>query len=577
MTLLIVSFIAGILTILAPCILPVLPIVLGRSVEGNNKYKPLIISGSLAVSVVIFTLLLKASTALIDIPFSTWSYISGGIIIFFGLITLFPGPWEKLSSLFKFSIKSNQVLGKSAQKKGIVGDILVGASLGPVFSSCSPTYFLIIATVLPQNYFVGTMYIIAYALGLSLMLLLIGYVGQRFASKLTSLADPKGLFKRILGILFLIVGLAIITGYDKKVEAKLLDSGFLDVTKIEQRLLAEPMDDMKDEGVEVNMEKQARMNKEQFYPQYTDIVNPSGFVNTDGITIEELIGKKVVLVDFWTYSCINCQRTMPYITSWYDKYRDEGLEIISIHTPEFAFEKKIENVIDAAERFGIEYPIVLDNDYSTWAAYKNRYWPRKYLIDIDGFVVYDHIGEGAYEQTENKIQELLEERSERLGERKEFTLDLSTNLGEKSQAKSPEIYFGSARNSKLGNGASGRAGEQILSMRDDDDVLNTLYLHGSWNIEPEYAQTVGEGNKVRFRYNADKVFMVAESDEPAKVRVMRDGVDVGTYGGNDILNSQLEIGESKLYHLIDEPDAGEHTLEFIVDDPGVRIYTFTFG
>ncbi|PLX28585.1 cytochrome C biogenesis protein [Candidatus Parcubacteria bacterium] len=577
MTLLIVSFIAGILTILAPCILPVLPIVLGRSVEGNNKYKPLIISGSLAVSVVIFTLLLKASTALIDIPFSTWSYISGGIIIFFGLITLFPGPWEKLSSLFKFSIKSNQVLGKSAQKKGIVGDILVGASLGPVFSSCSPTYFLIIATVLPQNYFVGTMYIIAYALGLSLMLLLIGYVGQRFASKLTSLADPKGLFKRILGILFLIVGLAIITGYDKKVEAKLLDSGFLDVTKIEQRLLAEPMDDMKDEGVEVNMEKQARMNKEQFYPQYTDIVNPSGFVNTDGITIEELIGKKVVLVDFWTYSCINCQRTMPYITSWYDKYRDEGLEIISIHTPEFAFEKKIENVIDAAERFGIEYPIVLDNDYSTWAAYKNRYWPRKYLIDIDGFVVYDHIGEGAYEQTENKMQELLEERSERIGESKEFTLDLSTNLGEKSQAKSPEIYFGSARNSKLGNGASGRAGEQILSMRDDDDVLNTLYLHGSWNIEPEYAQTVGEGNKVRFRYNADKVFMVAESDEPAKVRVMRDGVDVGTYGGNDILNSQLEIGESKLYHLIDEPDAGEHTLEFIVDDPGVRIYTFTFG
>ncbi|MBT3539102.1 redoxin domain-containing protein [Candidatus Parcubacteria bacterium] len=565
------------MTILAPCILPVLPIVLGRSVEGNNKYKPLIISGSLAVSVVVFTLLLKASTALIDIPFSTWSYVSGGIIIFFGLITLFPSPWEKLSSFFKFSIKSNKVLGKNSQKKGVVGDILVGASLGPVFSSCSPTYFLIIATVLPQNYFVGTIYIIAYALGLSLMLLLIGYIGQKFASKLTSLANPKGLFKRILGILFLIVGIAIITGYDKKVEAKLLDTGFIDVTKIEQKLLAEPMDEMEDKGMEVDIEKQARMNKEQFYPKYTDIDSPSDFVNTDGITIEELIGKKVILVDFWTYSCINCQRTLPYLTSWYDKYRDMGLEIVSIHTPEFAFEKKKENVIDAAERFGIEYPIVLDNEYTTWAAYKNRYWPRKYIIDIDGFVVYDHIGEGAYEETELKIQELLNERSRRLDEQAEVDLDFSRNLGDKSQAKSPEIYFGSARNSRLGNGISGSSGEQELSFLDDDDSLNVLYLQGLWNMDPEHVETLGQENRVKFRYNADKVFMVADADESVSVRVLRDGVDVGTYGGSDVVDSSFEIKESRLYHLIDESKAGEHTLEFIIDGPGVRLYAFTFG
>ncbi len=302
MTLLIVSFIAGILTILAPCILPVLPIVLGRSVEGGNKYKPLIISGSLAISVVVFTLLLKASTAFIDIPPKTWSYISGGIIIFFGFITLFPGVWGKFSSLFKFSLKSNQVLGKSAQREGVVGDILVGASLGPVFSSCSPTYFLIIATVLPQNYAIGTLYIFVYALGLSLMLLLIGYIGQRFAKRLTSFADPKGWFKRVLGILFLIVGIAIVTGFDKKVETRLLDVGFIDVTKIEQRLLQEPMDEMENNGIDMNSEQQTRMNKEQFYPTYTEVVNPSGFINVDDITIGELIGKKVVLVDFWTYS-----------------------------------------------------------------------------------------------------------------------------------------------------------------------------------------------------------------------------------------------------------------------------------
>ena len=183
MTLLLISFVAGILTILAPCILPVLPIVLGRSVEGSSKLKPLIISLSLAVSVVVFTLALKASTVFIDIPQNTWSYVSGGIIIIFGIISLFPGIWEKFAGLFKFSIKSNQALGKSSQKKGIWGDILVGVSLGPVFSSCSPTYFLLIATVLPQSYTKGVLYISVYALGLSLMLLLIGYIGQRFAKR----------------------------------------------------------------------------------------------------------------------------------------------------------------------------------------------------------------------------------------------------------------------------------------------------------------------------------------------------------------------------------------------------------
>ena len=150
--------------------------------------------------------------------------------------------------------------------------------------------------------------------------------------------------------------------------------------------------------------------------RYQEIVGPSGFVNTDGITIRELIGQKIVLVDFMTYSCINCQRTFPYLNAWYGKYKDQGLEIIGIHTPEFAFEKDIDNVREAMKHFGISYPVVLDNDYATWNAYGNRYWPRKYLIDIQGNVVYDHIGEGDYEETEMKIRELLEERAQVLGE-----------------------------------------------------------------------------------------------------------------------------------------------------------------
>jgi len=148
--------------------------------------------------------------------------------------------------------------------------------------------------------------------------------------------------------------------------------------------------------------------KEAEYPRALEIVDPEGYINVDNITLSEHIGKKVILIDFWTYSCINCQRTFPYLRAWHEKY--DGLLIVGVHTPEFNFEKEYENVVDATERFGITWPVVQDNDKQTWRAYQNRFWPRKYLIDIDGFIRYDHIGEGAHEETERKIQELLKER-----------------------------------------------------------------------------------------------------------------------------------------------------------------------
>ena len=163
--------------------------------------------------------------------------------------------------------------------------------------------------------------------------------------------------------------------------------------------------------------------KDRLYQVAKEITTPDGFINTgqnlDGsakpISIGEFVGSKVVLVDFWTYSCINCQRTTPYLNAWYQKYKDEGLVIIGLHTPEFEFEKIYQNVLEATKSMEIKYPVVLDNDYSTWNAYRNRFWPRKYLIDINGYIVYDHIGEGKYEETEKKIQEALAERKVVLG------------------------------------------------------------------------------------------------------------------------------------------------------------------
>lgn len=151
--------------------------------------------------------------------------------------------------------------------------------------------------------------------------------------------------------------------------------------------------------------------KEREYERVKEISTPDAIINApEDFNLADLVGEKVILVDFWTYSCINCQRTLPYLNDWHDEYADDGLVIVGVHTPEFEFEKDYDNVLRAVEKWGIEYPVVMDNDYSTWQSYRNRYWPRKYLIDIDGFIVYDHIGEGGYDETEEKIVELLNEK-----------------------------------------------------------------------------------------------------------------------------------------------------------------------
>ncbi len=237
MTFLVISFFAGILTVLAPCILPLLPVVLGSSAAARNKLTPYVVVGSLALSILVFTYLLKASTAFITIPPEVWTYLSGGILALFGLTLLFPTLWERVPGLALFSAKSNTLLGAGYQKKSLWGDALVGAALGPVFSTCSPTYFVILASVLPASFALGTAYLLAYVLGLSLVLLLLGLLGERLAQKLSSLSDPRGWFKRIIGLLFVLLGLMIAFGYEKKLETAILESGYLDVTQIEQKLL----------------------------------------------------------------------------------------------------------------------------------------------------------------------------------------------------------------------------------------------------------------------------------------------------------------------------------------------------
>ena len=312
-----------------------------------------------------------------------------------------------------------------------------------------------------------------------------------------------------------------------------------------------------------------------------EIASPAGFINTDKITVGELIGKKVVLVDFWTYSCINCQRTTPYLNTWYEKYRDQGLEIIGMHTPEFEFEKKYDNVAAAVKKFGIKYPVVLDNNYATWNAYGNRYWPRKYLIDIGGRIAYDHIGEGAYEETERKIQDLLAERMAALGMAEKIPQGVLAPVNapttDLAQIKSPETYFGARRNANFGNGTPGVIG--LLSLAPPPDTQsNRLYLVGQWYIQNEYAEARGDGAKIIFRYQAKDVYLVAGAEPAVKIRVLRDGAVLGAEAGSDVSRDGTAIiHENRLYKLIRGAGYGEHIIEILIENAGLQAFTFTFG
>ena len=365
-------------------------------------------------------------------------------------------------------------------------------------------------------------------------------------------------------ILILVVALALIGAAIFSLES--LKPKRTAVSLIENAVTHDPAHETKDYDV-----RAAR------YPLAQELVAPDGYLNTtDDFTIGSLVGKKVILVDFWTYSCINCQRTQPYLNAWYEKYKDEGLEIVGVHTPEFAFEKEKANVASAVEKDAIAYPVVQDNGYATWDAYQNKYWPHKYLIDINGLVVYDHIGEGGYDDTEKMIQKYLAERKEVLGE----SGDVSGGTAAPApaiQAGSPETYFGWSRNEYFANGAQRTPGVQTLTTP-VAYALNKLYLAGTWDFSKEYAENKGTDDRIIYRYNAKNVYLVANAPDGVTVQVLLDGTPITTGKGADVdASGMLRIQEARLYTLVEMPSAGEHVIELKVSGPGLAAFAFTFG
>lgn len=565
MLLLIGSFLAGMLTVLAPCVLPLLPVIIGGSLTGGKDPKrPYIIAASLAVSLTLFTLLLKATTVLIAIPPSTINYVSGGIIIVVGIFALFPDLYEKIISKLGIQTRSQRLLGKGTQNKNnIVGPIVIGAALGPVFSSCSPVYAYILATVLPASFGQAMSYIAAYVVGLSLMLLLIGILGQRFLRNITWAANPKGWFQRSMAILFILVGLLVFTNSARGVQTWVSENTPFDFDGLSAKLIPGAGPETNGDVLNVKTPYQA--------PEFKGLDN---WVNSKPLTTADLKGK-VTLIDFWTYSCINCIRTQPYLKGWYDTYGKDNFQVIGVHAPEFAFERVPANVKKAANDAGLKYPIALDNDFETWNNYGVRFWPTIFLVDTNGDIRRVHSGEGEYRQTEDGIRMLLRQAGKPVPEGR--VTDAKSNVPVTSQ-QTPETYVGTKRSSNYVGPTRLFAGQTDAFMPAGTLQKNQWTLGGRWEVSSERITSVSNESALTFSFAAKEVYAVMSSDEARQVGVMLDGkpTSLTPYAGRDIKDSSVSVKDAKLYRLVSYPRFSQGELKLQVP-AGVSVNVFTFG
>lgn len=280
------------------------------------------------------------------------------------------------------------------------------------------------------------------------------------------------------------------------------------------------------------------------------------WINSRRLHMQQLRGK-VVLVDFWTYSCINCLREMPHLKAWYRRYKDKGLVVVGVHSPEFDFEKKVGNVERAVKKLGITFPVAMDSNMDTWRAWNNQYWPAIYLVDRQGYVVMHHYGEGNYAHTENAI-------------RKQLGLpplnETGQGMSNLDRIGSPEMYFGTAREAYMANAAGeSRSGHDYTAP--DNLALNRYALQGRWRMTAEYAETLGNNAEIRLHFKSGKLHMVASSEHPVTLQVTVDGKK----------QPPVTVQASKLYTLFDSNDYRDHIVTIRIPQKGFRAYTFTFG
>lgn len=568
------AFLGGLVTILSPCILPILPIVLSGSLTSGKKRPFGVITGFI-ISFTVFTLSLSTIIKLTGVSADSLRNFSVFVVGFFGLTLIIP----KLQILMEqfFSKLTKLTPKNNTNNEGFTSGLLIGISLGLVWAPCVGPILASIITLAATNSVTTSSFFVtlAYSIGTAIPMLAITYGGRQLLLKVPQLINNTGKIQKAFGIIMILTAISIYLNIDRKFQSFIINKFPLygvGLTKFENNpYVLKELDKLQNKPVEKKEEKSMLDDLSPFVnaPEFI----PGGkWFNTSPLTIKELRGK-VVLVDFWTYTCINCIRTLPYLKTWHEKYKDKGLVIVGVHTPEFEFEKEEKNVQKALHDFGITYPVMQDNDYATWNVYANRYWPAKYFIDKNGKIRSFHFGEGDYDESEKVIQTLLKETGV------EINNEMANPPGYQTFAGTPETYLGYKRMEFLESPENVSEDKLVKYTLPDKLGRNKFALNGSWNIGGERA-TPTSGSTLILNFEAKEVFLVMRpKKDSGQIKVTLDGkiVDQDSKGEDVIKNGIVDVNSDRLYKLIKLQNPGQHVLQLDFLDDNLELYAFTFG
>src|SRR5476649_336809 len=587
MWLLILSYLGGVLTIVSPCILPVLPFVFARTGQPFMKSGLPLLAGMAMTFALVASLAAVGGGWVVQVnQYGRWLALL--CVALFGLTLLLPQLSERLTRpLVAAGSRLSEAAGADAKPRP-GASFLIGVATGLLWAPCAgPILGLVLTGAALQGASIGTtLLLLAYAAGAATSLavaLLLG--GTVFAAMKRSIGAGEWV-RRGLGALMLAGVAAIALGLDTGILARFSTAS---TGGIEQALVgklagkspsnSEPISTSG--GVmQVADKTPGTLPVEGNLPPLDGAVQ---WLNSPPLTAEALKGK-VVLVDFWTYSCINCLRTLPYVKAWAEKYRDQGLVVIGVHAPEFAFERNVGNVTKAMKDLGINYPVAIDNDYSIWRAFGNQYWPAHYFVDAQGHIRYHHFGEGNYAESEQVIQQLLREAGNK--QVAGGLIDASGNgvqqAADMSDVRSPETYIGYERAEKFVSPGGAKPDRLANYSVPASLALNDWGLKGSWNIGSEQALSATPSAQITYRFHARDLHLVlgpGADGKPVRFKVTIDGKAPGDAHGTDVTpDGSGTVTGQRLYQLVrQQGDVADHTFSIEFIDSGVSAYAFTFG
>lgn len=586
MTLAILAFLGGALTILSPCILPVLPFVFARTEQPFARSTLPLLIGMVGTFAAISTLAALGGAWVVH--FNDYGRLLALVVLTLSALALLSrrfADWVTRPLVSLGARLSSDASG--GPRGGSGGSLLLGVATGFLWAPCAGPILALILTgaALRGPSTTTTALLLAYALGAACSLAVAAAASTQVIAALKRSFAAGEWVRRALGAAVLVAVAAIAFGWDTGVLTRL---SLASTTHLEQSLI-DRFDPRAGHAATtkalpgIAMSASRKAEDPPVEGQFPSLSGATAWLNSPPLSPQALRGK-VVLVDFWTYSCINCLRTLPYVKSWYQRYKDQGLVVIGVHSPEFAFEKDEGNVKRALHDLGITYPVALDNNLSVWQAFNNQYWPADYFIDAQGRIRGHHFGEGDYAGGEQLLRELLRES----GTQQLAAADSAVNgsgvqaAADQADIASPETYIGYERATSFASPGGERQDQQHLYRAPQSLQLNQWGLSGPWRVEDEKAVAAGLPAGIVFRFHARDLHLVlgpAAGGQPVRFRVTIDGHAPGDDHGSDVTpEGSGTVREQRLYQLLRENQPGEdHTFAIEFLDPGVEAYSFTFG